>query len=196
MVGGGGAEGVPTPVTLSTLTIEAARAPQRVGTTQQLTAIATFSDHTTRDVTSCATWTSDQTRIVIVTQSGGRETALTPGDATVFASFRAFGKTATASISVQVTAAPAWPKTVESAILQRELFLTPQSSRDQILNRRTTHVANKTPERAFSHGARRLDPNAERLAASRICAARNSSEVKTPNSKLNPTRRASPNGGK
>lgn len=145
MASGGNVEGVPAPVSLSTLSITALNAPLPVGTTQKLTAIVTYSDHTTRDVTARATWTSDGSQVVAVTQPG-RTTALRPGTAKVFAAFTAFGKTANASIAVQVTAAPIWPATIESAILQRELFMTSQYGSHGTLTEKTMHtVRSKAP---------------------------------------------------
>ena len=192
---GGGAGEVSTPVSLSRLTIEADKVPQRVGTTQQLTAIATFSDHRTRDVTSCTTWTSDENHVVTI--SGGRETALKPGKATVFATFRAFGKTATASISMQVIAAASRPKTIESAILQRELFMNSQYGADRMLTERTMRAGRKRTSSLKS--ARHLNTNAERVGWLETCTSRqkpNPSGPTTRGPKSDPPRPESGNMGK
>lgn len=176
MACGGGTEGLATPVSLTTLTIEAATAPQSVGTTRQFTAVATFSDHSIRDVTSRTTWASDARHVVTITQSGGRETALKPGEATIFATFRAFGKTVTASATVRVTAPRSWPMTIESAILQREMGMSSPHGANGILTERTTPAMTKGPSWAGG-GASMPRPHniAERVGWVKACAARRKS---------------------
>jgi uncharacterized protein YjdB len=66
---------------------------QSVGATYQFTATVTFSDNTTRDVTSQSLWTSSANSVATITQSGGLEMAVGTGDVTISASFSAAGGT-------------------------------------------------------------------------------------------------------
>lgn len=66
------------------------------GTNSGFTAIATYSDATTEDVTQAAQWTSSLPAVATVT--GGRVSAVTAGSATITALFN--GKSATATITV------------------------------------------------------------------------------------------------
>jgi len=67
-------------------------------TTQQFTATATFSDMTTGDVTTQASWTSSLPSIATV-NSNGLATAVTTGSTTISAALG--GQTATANLTVQ-----------------------------------------------------------------------------------------------
>lgn len=62
-----------------------------VNATRQFTATAVFSDNSTRDVTSAATWSSSDSTIAVVTGSGaniGRATAIADGRATITATYK------------------------------------------------------------------------------------------------------------
>ena len=78
-------------VTPTLLTITPANPSLALGTSQQLKATVTFSDGSTQDVTSQATWTSDTITAVVVTSSGLAVTAGNNGgggaSATVNATF-------------------------------------------------------------------------------------------------------------
>jgi hypothetical protein len=71
-----------------------------VGQTRQLTAIATMSDGTTKDITATATWTSGNTTVASVSSSGV-VTAVGSGTVTVTVSYQ--GKTATISFTLALT---------------------------------------------------------------------------------------------
>ena len=93
----------PTTTVPTSLAIAPATALQSVGATQQFTATATFSDNSTRDVTSQVNWASSATSIATIAQSGGLEIAVAPGDVTISASFTAAGRTVKASTALHVT---------------------------------------------------------------------------------------------
>lgn len=59
-----------TPQTLSSLTIAAAAPVVAIGQTDQFTATATYPDGTTGDVTSLATWSSDNTVVATISSTG------------------------------------------------------------------------------------------------------------------------------
>ena len=84
--GGGGSNTTPPPVTLSSVTVASASSSQALGFTQQFTATANFSDGTTRDVSSTATWSTADTNIATVSATG-LVTAKAVGSTTVRASF-------------------------------------------------------------------------------------------------------------
>src|ERR1051325_3559188 len=102
---GAGARQQPAVVLVPTsLAISPSTANQPAGRTQQFTAIATFSDSSTRDVTAEAFWSSSATSIATVDQRRGIGTALARGDVTISASFSAGANTVTAAAMLQVTA--------------------------------------------------------------------------------------------
>ncbi|HEX4488370.1 MAG TPA: beta-propeller fold lactonase family protein [Terriglobales bacterium] len=99
----GGAYGSrsPAPVPRS-LSIKPSTAVEAVGETRQFSAQVTFSDSTTRDVTSQVVWVSSPSAVATITKSGGLGSALAPGDATVSASFTASGASVAASAVLHV----------------------------------------------------------------------------------------------
>jgi trimeric autotransporter adhesin len=68
------------------------------GSTQQLTATATFADNTSRDITSQVAWTSDTTSVATVNTSG-----VVTGVATGTAKITASVTTTTGTVSGNVT---------------------------------------------------------------------------------------------
>ena len=97
-------------VTTATLTGLTAGAPValstpptvKVGQQAQLTAIATLSDGSTPDVTNQARWASDHPELVIVDVATGKMTGVSPGTATITATYTLGGVTKTGSIAVTV----------------------------------------------------------------------------------------------
>ena len=79
------------------MTVAGGEAPLRIGAIAQFSAFASFSDGTTRTVTSTATWSSSNPSVAAVSSSG-LVTALSAGDAEVRASFDA--QTGSQGISV------------------------------------------------------------------------------------------------
>jgi hypothetical protein len=92
------------PAALKSLTIQPSDVLLMAGGTTRLTAVATYADGTTFDVTDSVTWTSASPMIVAVSSaagSGGVVRALQPGQTTVTA------RLAEASASARVTVSPA-----------------------------------------------------------------------------------------
>ena len=92
-----------TPATLSSLTVTPPESSLAKGTQQQLTAIGTFSDNTTQDLTTGAIWRSSARGIASVGNAPGRHGLVTGrdvGNASVSASFGS----SSGSSSVAVTA--------------------------------------------------------------------------------------------
>ena len=84
------------------------------GQTQSFTAQAAFSDNTTKDVTTSATWSSSNPCIVAIIASGtdaGHATDVgTGGSATITASYNGVIGTATASVATGLTITPCSPE--------------------------------------------------------------------------------------
>lgn len=84
------------------------------GQTQSFKALATFSDNTTKDVTSSATWSTSDSCLVAIIGSGtgaGNATAVgTGGSATITASYNGISGTATATTSTGLTISPCQPQ--------------------------------------------------------------------------------------
>jgi hypothetical protein len=68
--GGGGSSMMTVPVTLSAIAVSAAENTLTAGQSQQYAANATYSDGSTKDVTSTATWASSTAAIATVAQGG------------------------------------------------------------------------------------------------------------------------------
>lgn len=101
--GGGGNSPAPAP-TLSSLTVTPANSSQDIGASTQFTATATFSNGSTQDVTSLASWTSTAPAVATVSDATGAKgtvTAVAAGSSLITASFG--GLTG----STTVTASPA-----------------------------------------------------------------------------------------
>jgi uncharacterized protein YjdB len=60
-----------TPATMTSLAVTPSTAPTAMGTTQQFTAIATFTDGTTQDLTGQAAWSSDNAAVATIVTAGG-----------------------------------------------------------------------------------------------------------------------------
>jgi hypothetical protein len=82
---GGGAAGTnPGPAVLSRIQVTGPSATLNVGQKQQMTAIGTYSDGSTKDLTSTATWSSSLTSVA-ATAAGGMVTANATGSCTISA---------------------------------------------------------------------------------------------------------------
>ena len=99
--GGGGSTTPPPTVTLSSIAMSPASATLAVAGTQQLTVTGNYSDGSTKNLTSSASYTSSATGIATVSASGD-VTATAPGSATITASDG--GYTATTMITVDAAA--------------------------------------------------------------------------------------------
>ena len=88
----------PTPVELTGVSMTPATVTLAVGATQQLSVTGTYSDGTTKSVTSSATFVSDTPATATVSNLSGLVTAVAGGTAKITATVS--GKTATATVTV------------------------------------------------------------------------------------------------
>ncbi|MCY1023440.1 Ig-like domain-containing protein [Pyxidicoccus sp. MSG2] len=93
----------PTPATLTSVSVTPASFTLAIGATQQLAVTGTYSDGTTKSVTSSATFVSDTPANATVSNSGGLVTAVAAGTAKVTATVS--GKSATATVTVSAAEA-------------------------------------------------------------------------------------------
>lgn len=94
----------PTPVELTGVSVTPATVTLAVGATQQLSVTGTYSDGTTKSVTSSATFVSDTPATATVSNLSGLVTAVAGGTAKITATVS--GKTATATVTVSGAAEP------------------------------------------------------------------------------------------
>lgn len=98
----------------NSVTVSPNSQPLTPGQTQSFTAQATFSDNTTKNVTSSSTWTTSDSCIVAIIQSGngaGNATAVGTGSsATITASFNGVSGTATVTPNTGLTISPCQPQ--------------------------------------------------------------------------------------
>jgi uncharacterized protein YjdB len=83
-----------------------------VGATQQFTATAVFADSSTRDVTGTATWSSSDTSIAVVLNSGtsvGRATALAEGSTMITATYKGVSGSSVLSVAGSVQSVSVTP---------------------------------------------------------------------------------------
>lgn len=112
-----------TQKTIRTIALSPTSANLVVGATQQFTATATYSDASTADVTSTATWVSANTGFATV-NSSGMATALAAGSTTVTASVSGFSGTASVSVTTpaktvsSIAVTPASPSITAGATQQ------------------------------------------------------------------------------
>jgi len=100
--GGGGSTSSPTPTptpvaSLTTITVAPGTSSIALGLTQQFSAKGTYSDGSTKDLTSVATWTSSASDVVTISASG-LATSKTQGDVTVTAASGGVSGSATATV--------------------------------------------------------------------------------------------------
>jgi uncharacterized protein YjdB len=99
--GNGGGGGTPPPVTLSSITVSPATASIAPGTTTQFTAQGSYSDGSTKDLTSQVTWKSSASSIATLNANGvaGLAKAVAAGSATVSASMNGISGSAALSVT-------------------------------------------------------------------------------------------------
>ena len=68
--GGGGGNGTTPPQTLVSIAVTPNDSSIAIGDTQQFTATGTYSDNTTQDLTSLVSWTSSNTSIATISNTG------------------------------------------------------------------------------------------------------------------------------
>ena len=95
-----------TPAVLTSLAVTPASDSLPNGTTVQLVATGTYSDHTTQDITTAVTWNSSSPGVDVSNAAGseGLATALALGLATITATDPTTGATGTATITVTAAA--------------------------------------------------------------------------------------------
>jgi trimeric autotransporter adhesin len=93
-----------TAPTLTSIQVSPGTASVGVGATQQFTAQGTFSNGTTRDITSEVTWTSSSPSVASIVATG-LATAHSQGSSTITASFTQASGTVTGTATLTVTAA-------------------------------------------------------------------------------------------
>lgn len=104
---GGGSTNLPTapaPIQVSAVIVTGWLTTLRVGETAQLTAVAAFSDGSSRDVSGEASWQSSNATVVAVS-TGGAMAAVSAGTVEIRATFQG----ATGTLAVTVTAPPSTP---------------------------------------------------------------------------------------
>jgi hypothetical protein len=92
---------VPPAKTLTSISVGPSSASIAVGATQQFTATGTYSDHSTADITSTASWTATPASVA-TTSSSGLATGMTAGATAVAASLS--GVSGSASLTVTASA--------------------------------------------------------------------------------------------
>jgi Bacterial Ig-like domain (group 2) len=126
--GGGGGGGGGSSATLKAVTISPLGPGIAVGGNQQLTATGTFSDNSTKDVTTSCAWTSDTTSVATVGASTGAVAGVAPGVATITCTDSSVSPAVKASTAVNVTS-----MTMSNANLsgQYAVFITNAGTRGQ-----------------------------------------------------------------
>ncbi len=112
LFGCGGGGGTPPPPLVS-IAVTPATASIANGTSQQFTATGTFSDNSTRDISSAVTWTSSNTGVATIS-STGLATAISTGQTTITAASGSIPSnsatlTVTAATTVSIVVTPANP---------------------------------------------------------------------------------------
>ena len=114
-----------TSATLSSIALTPPNPSAPKGTTQQFTAMGTFSDNSTQDITSLAIWTSSTPSVATVSNASGSKglaTALSAGSTTVEAAF--MGKKGTTPLAVtpaflvSIAVTPPLPSTAKGTTQQ------------------------------------------------------------------------------
>ncbi len=111
--GGGGGGGGSTSVTLSSIAVAPLTPSIAAGKTQQFTATGTYSDNSTKDITTSVTWSSSNTDVATIGSSSGLATALAAGTTTIEATSGSISGstilTVTAATLTSIEVTPAAP---------------------------------------------------------------------------------------
>lgn len=99
-----------SPAVLSSIAVTPANAVVAIGAAQQFVAVGTFSDNSTAVITTSATWTSADTNIATVTNTGAAS-GIAAGSTVITAS--SGGKSASANLSVTATPPPPASTTID-----------------------------------------------------------------------------------
>lgn len=118
--GGGGGAAEPT---LTGITVTPATPSIAAGTSQQLTATATYSDSTHTDVTTAATWTSSATAAATIGAATGKAQAVAVGSSTLTATYQGQSGTTTLTVTAAViTSLEVTPATPSLAVGTSQTF--------------------------------------------------------------------------
>lgn len=117
--GGGAILGAPNLVSLVSIAVTPAAPIIPVTGTQQFTAIATFSDGSTQNVTATSVWSSATLAVATIVPTTGLATGLTAGTSVITASYTASGvvKTATATLTVNAATSVSFKVTPTTATI-------------------------------------------------------------------------------
>jgi len=137
-----------TAAVISSIEISPASPTLAAGTQTVLRATATFSDGTTGDVTSQATWTSSQPSVAAVSNAGstrGQVTALSPGTTSVSALLAGVGGTTTVTVTpatlVSIGVTPSQPVLAKGSTAQLSATGTYSDGTTQDLTKQATWAA-------------------------------------------------------
>ena len=113
-----------TPVApnLSTIAVSPASASIAVAGTQQFTAIGTYTDGSTKDLTSSVTWSSTIPATATIS-SAGLATAIASGKTVISAALAGTGATATLTVTSPLASIAVTPATVSLAIAATQQFI-------------------------------------------------------------------------
>ena len=159
-----------TAATLSSVTVTPVNPTVALGTSVRFIATGTYSDHSTQDLTSAATWSSSQGNVASISNapgSQGRATTLQPGNTTITASVG--GKSGSTVLNVTnavlktIVVTPANPSIAAGTYLQFTATgtysnnttqdITTQATRSSSTNAATISNANGTQGLAYGNRA-------------------------------------------
>jgi len=110
-----------TPVTLVSIAVTPATPSIAIGVSQQFTATGTFSDGSTRNITTSVTWSSSAATAAAIT-SGGKALALAAGTTTITATYGGISGTSILTVTsvtlVSIAVTPVTPSIAIGAIKQ------------------------------------------------------------------------------
>ena len=158
--GGGSGSGGSTTKTLVSLVVTPADPGIALGTTQQFSATGTFSDNTTQDLTTSATWGSSVTSVATISNdagSNGRATSVGTGTTTILVGSGGLSATTTLTVTaatlVSVTVLPANHTISLGTTLQFSATGTVSDSTTQDLSTSATWSSSATSVATISNAA-------------------------------------------
>jgi len=106
--------------TLTSITVSPSSASISAGSTQQFTAMGIYSDNSTQDLTSTATWSSSATSVATV--SGGLASGVAAGTATITATSGSVSGTASLTVTPTLKSIAVMPSTASIGIGSTQQF--------------------------------------------------------------------------
>lgn len=137
--GGGSSQSVNNGPTLSSIQVTGLSGSIVAGQTQQLTAIATYSDHSTKDVTATATWSSNNATVATIA-SGGMLTAKASGQCSVSAKVGSVGGSLAVTVTPALVSIAVTPANPSIAVNTNEQFFATGTYSDNSTQNLTTQV--------------------------------------------------------